>query len=102
MNKITYEERKEIYEKALRTWGVLMQSIVAIEEQAELIKEICKELRGRGNVYNMAEEAADVSIMLEQLRLMYDLDDAAELHMDRKIQRLKRGLGMVSETEGTT
>lgn len=92
MSQMDYEDRKAVYESALSAWGVIMQSIVAIEELAELIKEVCKELRGQGNVYNMAEEAADVSIMLEQLRMMYDLDDAVALHMDRKIQRLQERL----------
>ena len=92
MSQIDYEDRKAVYESALSAWGRVMQSIVAIEEQAELIKEICKELRGQGNVYNMAEETADVSIMLEQLRLMYDLDADVEMHMERKIQRLQERL----------
>ena len=60
--------------RAIETYGKDMQTIVAIEEMAELQKELTKALRGRPNIENIIEEMADVYIMLVQIRLMYDID----------------------------
>lgn len=94
MNKITYEERREVYQKALETWGERAQTMMAIEEMSELIKEICKNFRGRPNDDAIAEEIADVTIVLEQLRVIYGLNERVCEHMDQKIQRLRDRLGM--------
>ena len=102
MNKIAYEERKEIYEKARRTWGTQAQIMMAIEEMSELTKELCKYFRGRHNGEEIVDELADVTIMVEQLRLIFGVNDAVCDQMDVKMLRLKKRLGMVSETEGAT
>lgn len=62
-----------IFEKAIETYGADLQKQVAIEEMAELTKEICKDFRGRGNREHILEEIVDVSIMLEQLQIMYGI-----------------------------
>jgi hypothetical protein len=36
----------------------------------------------------MAEEIADASIMLEQIQLMFNIDDCVQNFMDEKIKRL--------------
>lgn len=90
MNKVNYEQRKAVYEKACQKWGVTHQTMVAIEEMGELTKELCKNFRGRKNKDAIAEEIADVTIMLEQLRLLYGLNDAVCKYMDDKILRLDR------------
>lgn len=41
-----------------------------LEEMAELQKEICKAWRGKDNEVEIAEEVADVEIMLEQIKLI--------------------------------
>ena len=102
MNKIAYEERKEIYEKALKTWGTQAQIMMAIEEMSELTKELCKHFRGRPNGEEIVDELEDVTIMMEQLRLIFGVNDAVCDQMDVKMLRLKKRLGVVSETEGTT
>lgn len=94
MNKISYDERKTIYKKALLTWGSKAQTMMAIEEMSELTKAICKNFRGNPNDEDIADEIADVTIMLEQLRLIYGLNDLVCEHMDMKILRLKERLGM--------
>ncbi len=38
--------------------------IIATEELAELSKEILKKLRGKGNLYNLLEELADVQLAI--------------------------------------
>jgi len=99
MNKITYEERRATYKAALRKWGIDAQVLMAIEEMSELTKEICKIHRGKADMEALADEIADVAIMLEQLRLIYDLNDKVCEHMDYKIQRLQSRVGMVDVRE---
>ena len=93
MNKINYEDRKKIYQAALRKWGVGLQTMMAVEEMSELTKEICKIKRGKMDLDALADEIADVTIMLEQLREIYGLNDAVCDHMDAKILRLQSRVG---------
>ena len=93
MNKINYEDRKKVYQAALRKWGVGLQTMMAVEEMSELTKEICKIKRGKMDLDALADEIADVTIMLEQLREIYGLNDAVCDHMDAKILRLQSRVG---------
>ena len=93
MNKINYEDRKKIYQAALRKWGADLQTMMAVEEMSELTKEICKIKRGKMDLDALADEIADVTIMLEQLREIYGLNDAVCDHMDAKILRLQSRVG---------
>lgn len=90
MNKIGYEERKEVYRAAMEKWGAELQATVAIEEMSEVAKEICKMLRGEGNREHLAEEIADATIMLEQLRQMFNINESVCSWMDRKCAALQR------------
>ncbi len=79
--------------KAIETFGIDAQLDMAIEEMSELTKEICKKKRDKDNRNEIIEEMADVYIMLEQLKIICDinqkeLDDIAEI----KIKRLKERL----------
>ena len=87
-NKIEFEERKAVYADALRTWGADAQLVVALEELSECAKEICKALRGKVNIGNLAEEVADATIMLEQVRQMFAINGRVCTIMDSKIERL--------------
>lgn len=87
---IVFEERKQVYEKALAKFGCEMQATVAIEEMSEVIKEITKMLRGNLDREHMAEEIADATIMLEQMRQMLNINDSVCSWMDYKIAALKR------------
>lgn len=88
MNKYSYDERAEIYEKAIARNGVLLQLIVALEELSEAQKEICKYLRDEGSDEHIAEEIADATIMLEQLRIIFDVNEPVCRYMDEKVKRL--------------
>lgn len=88
MNLITYPEREKVYAAALEKWGEGMQGLVAIEELSELQKEICKRFRGKDNDFQLADEIADATIMLEQLRIMFGLNELVCKRMDIKIMRL--------------
>ena len=93
MNKINYEDRKKVYQAALNKWGVDLQTMMAVEEMSELTKEICKIKRGKMDLDALADEIADVTIMLEQLREIYGLNAADCEHMDAKILRLQSRVG---------
>ena len=93
MNKINYEDRKKVYQAALRKWGADLQTMMAVEEMSELTKEICKIKRGKMDLDALADEIADVTIMLEQLREIYGLNDAVCDHMGAKILRLQSRVG---------
>lgn len=92
MEKIDYDTRKCVYEEAIATWGAENQEKMVVEEMSELTKEICKHWRGRDNLDAIADEIADVTIMLEQLCLIYNLKPAVCNHMDKKIIRLQERL----------
>ena len=92
MNKILYEERKIIYDRALEQYGPEAQMIVALEELSECQKEICKVLRCKGDMEHLAEEIADATIMLEQMRQLFGLNELVCGKMDEKILRLEQRL----------
>jgi hypothetical protein len=89
------KSKKGVYERAISTYGPKMQKVVAIEEMSELQKELCKSLRGQSNRDAIVEEIADVEIMLEQLKLMYDcIQDVGKVKA-QKIARLAKRLNAV-------
>lgn len=85
---IDTETRKEVYKRAIETFGADKQMVVALEELSELQKEICKCMRGNINMEHMAEEIADVLIMVEQLQQIFLLQDPVGDQVDKKIARL--------------
>ena len=90
-----------VYCKAITAYGIKAQSIVAIEELSELTKEITKQLRGIGDKSHLIEEIADVEIMLNQVKLMYDIYEGdVEEYKNRKIERLKAHLEERDEEPG--
>lgn len=82
-------KNREILENALTTFGAEAQILMVMEEMAELQKELCKNLRGKDNVANIAEEIADVQIMLEQMTLLYDCEHAVQANREYKLMRLE-------------
>lgn len=90
---MTIGEIMTIFEKAIEVYGADLQKQVAIEEMAELTKEICKDFRGVGNREHIAEEIADVLIMMSQLEIIYDIKTKELMDMtDNKIKRLEERL----------
>ena len=83
-------ESSQVLEKAIEVYGADLQKQVAIEEMAELTKEICKDFRGKGNREHIIEEMADVCIMLDQLMIIYDIETNEMLgEIDIKTARLE-------------
>ena len=76
--------------EAIRQNGYKMQTMVAIEEMSELTKELVKFMRGENNTDAIAEEIADVEIMLRQMKIIYGIkDEDVEKLMVVKLKRLK-------------
>ena len=61
----------DTYAEAVRAYGKQSQLVMAMEEMSELTKELSKNLRGADNSKALAEEIADVEIMLEQLKVIF-------------------------------
>ena len=64
---MTESKPHKIYCEALNKWGAEAQTLMVFEEMSELQKELCKHARGKDNREAIAEEIADVQIMLEQM-----------------------------------
>lgn len=82
--------KEDIYRQALEKWGADLQIVMVFEEMAELQKELSKNMRGKLNIYNIAEEIADVEIMLEQMKLLFSIENDVEEWKKAKIERLAK------------
>ncbi len=87
---------------AVTTWGQDAQAKMLLEEMAELQKEICKAWRGKQNTAEIAEEVADVEIMLEQIKLIFRIGDAVDAYRTAKLERLQLRLQDSKGTEAGT
>ena len=88
---------KDIFRSAIDTYGAVMQITVAVEEMSELQKELCKHLRGRGSQENIAEEIADVEIMMEQMKMLFNCEASVLQVREKKVKRLKE---RIEQNEG--
>jgi ribosomal protein S13 len=88
MKKGKTMKKKDVYNKAKQVYGIDAQITKAIEELAELQKELCKFLLDDGNTEHITEEMADVKVMIEQLELIFECKDQVKLIKKAKIQRL--------------
>ncbi len=79
----------EIFKAALDKWGADAQTVMVFEEMSELQKELCKHARGKENTEQIAEEIADVQIMLEQMMILHSCGDAVKAYRRSKTERLK-------------
>lgn len=89
------DEEYKIYREAIELFGNTSQKVMVIEEMSELTKELCKELRNRGNVENIADELADVEITLAQLKMIYNIHDLVNEHRDFKLRRLAKNMAEI-------
>lgn len=77
---------------ALSRYGAQAQITMAFEEMAELQDVLCKFLRGRvdgDTLVNIAEEIADVGIMLDQMAIEFKVEDAVAEQRAYKVDRLR-------------
>lgn len=87
-----------LYQKAIKEYGTMSQIDMCIEEMSELTKALLKHRRAMGDVVkekkakeNIKEEMADVSIMLEQMEILFG--DCTE-EKEKKLVRLDKRLSV--------
>jgi NTP pyrophosphatase (non-canonical NTP hydrolase) len=75
--------------RIIRHYGITAQSGKAVEELVELAEVLIKAVNKKSvQMDSLYEEIADVEIMLEQLKQMYDIDrDRLEQIKNMKIER---------------
>lgn len=83
-----------VLKEAINLYGVDMQLNVAIEELSELIKELCKHKRGEGSEMHIAEEMADVKIILEELEIIFNNKHRVSIWYEDKVKRLERNIAI--------
>ncbi len=64
-----------LYCRAIDLWGKSAQFCQAMEECGELISALNKHLRHGNNRANLVDEMVDVTIMIEQVRMMIGCTD---------------------------
>lgn len=77
---------------ALTTYGAERQVKKLFEEIGELQEALCKCIDGRDTVHHLAEEIADVQIMLIQIAILHDCVDEVADFRRAKIERLEKRL----------
>ena len=83
---------KELYQLALSKYGSEAQTVMMFEEMSELQKELCKHARGADNQEHIAEEIADVLIMLDQMMILHKCKDLVFKYKQEKKIRLEKRL----------
>ncbi len=83
----------DIYKKAVDKWGDEAQIMSAIQEMAELIKELTDIRRNRTSDEKIASEIVDVEIMLKQLKYIFSknnerFDEILDIQYKIKIEKI--------------
>ena len=81
-----WERQAATLNEAVEIFGKEAQVDMMIEEMAELTKALLNERRGREN--NVAEEIADVLIMIEQMKIIFENAETVEAYKTGKVNRL--------------
>ncbi len=94
---------KRLYKEAVRKWGLPLQFGMLMEECAELIKATNKVMRKGnqdGRVWDdLAEEMADVEIMIEQIKIFCDWEILEEKVRTVKFSKILRLKKMIENSE---
>lgn len=85
---INKTRENEILLSALTKFGDQAQTVMVFEEMSELAKELCKNMRGKDNRDAIAEEIADVRIMLDQMEILHDCAASVSRWRESKLHRL--------------
>jgi NTP pyrophosphatase (non-canonical NTP hydrolase) len=96
------KQEEVTFQAAFERFGEPHQLLVAFEEMAELTKAISKAIRysREGHKTAITEEIADVEIMLEQVKMIFGIDDEdVEMWRLDKIVRLRRTLGILPKED---
>lgn len=88
------DDERDLFSLALRTWGPGPQVGMLHEEIGELLMALNKVQRAHpdraSEVFdNLAEEVADVLIMLDQMQVLFRMETRVETWRQTKVQRLR-------------
>ena len=108
--EMTELARRELYQRALKRFGIGTQTLLLAEECAELTKACSKMFRiscgkpGKERLEkareNIIEEMADVRIMIEQMRNGWNIsEDEIQEAKEFKLQRLSRTMEAIENEE---
>ena len=81
-------EAEKLFDQVLEKYGAANQMVKCMEEMSELTKEVCKAYYGQIDREHIAEEIADVEIMLEQMVQLFQLKSGVILQRTFKLKRL--------------
>lgn len=84
------DRERMVFEAAIQEYGAVHQQKKLLKEMAELQKEICKHWNGAQNLEKIADEMADVGIMLDQMKLIFQNGGLVEARREYKVDRLLR------------
>ena len=87
-NFLRLVESVQILSEKAEELGIVM----VMEEMSELQKELCKHARGKDNQLSIAEEIADVLIMLDQMMILHDCESIVAQYKQEKLERLEERL----------
>ena len=87
MEHLTMKELETLLD-AVRAHGPQKQIIKAVEELGELSQALCKYLAEGADPDHVAEEMADVAIMLEQLKIIFENHARVDAWEHEKLARL--------------
>ena len=82
------DNEKNILCKAIKKWGTSNQILMVFEECSELMNALAKINRERATKEEVITELADVSIMIDQMFLVFGEEDCNK-ERQRKIARLE-------------
>lgn len=81
-------DKWDIYTDALNFYGIESQKAMLVEEVGELLNALAKFRRERATGRDVITELADVSIMVEQMAVVFGKEQY-EREKERKLERLK-------------
>ena len=97
------QHETDVFKDAIKEFGDAAQVTMVFEEMAELQKELCKWLRSGKSptlLHLIAEEIADVEIMLDQMKLVFHCTSAVRGIRKKKIARLAGRIQEAKKNQG--
>ena len=105
-NVLSPDEQQEIMTKSIEKLDAKKRmpmrgfhnTVIVIEELAELAQELSKALRGKGDINAILEELADVSIGVDYVKEIFDITDK-ELDYARSIKMMELNNKLITNSE---
>lgn len=97
------QRQDAIFKDAIEEFGEAAQVLMVFEEMSELQKELCKWLRNGNSpalMRHIAEEIADVEIMLAQMKLLFDNRGLVLGYRREKVARLANRVAEMKKIRG--